>query len=195
MDQAGLTPTVIDAVPADLLSVTYPNNVVVECGAELKPAQVENEPTVTWSADPGKYYLLLMIDPDAPSKTRPFIGQVNHWMVGNIPGNDVRSPNSDVIVEYRGSGPPKNTGLHRYVFLVYEQEGKMGFDERRSHAKTYANRFKFSAKKFSEKYRLGNPIAGNYFQAQWDEHVEEANKNVSIPIQVMFQYVWNKLFF
>lgn len=117
MDQAGLTPTVIDAVPADLLSVTYPNNVVVECGTELKPAQVENEPTVTWSADPGKYYLLLMIDPDAPSKTRPFIGQVNHWMVGNIPGNDVRSPNSDVIVEYRGSGPPKNTGLHRYILL------------------------------------------------------------------------------
>jgi phosphatidylethanolamine-binding protein len=32
-------------------------------------------------------------------------------------------------------------------------------------------RGKFSVKKFAEKNNLGDPIAGNYFQAQYDDYV------------------------
>lgn len=60
-----------------------------------------------------------MIDPDAPSRSVPICRSFKHWAVINIPGSDVES-GSEICV-YRGPGPPRATGFHRYVFLVYEQ--------------------------------------------------------------------------
>lgn len=37
---------------------------------------------------------------------------------------------------------------------------------------TGANREKFSAKKFAEKYNL-SLLAGNFYQAQWDDYVPQ----------------------
>lgn len=66
-------------------------------------------------------------DPDAPSREDPKHREWAHWTVTNIPGAQVEK--GDTIAEYVGSGPPKDTGLHRYVFLVYKQEQKHDFDE------------------------------------------------------------------
>lgn len=33
------------------------------------------------------------------------------------------------------------------------------------------NRGNFSIKKFGEKYKLGEPIAGNFYQAEFDDYV------------------------
>lgn len=33
------------------------------------------------------------------------------------------------------------------------------------------NREKFSIAKFAKKYNLGNPVAGNLYQAQYDDYV------------------------
>lgn len=39
----------------------------------------------------------------------------------------------DDIIEYLGSGPQKDTGFHRYVFLVYKQrDGIIEHNEARS---------------------------------------------------------------
>lgn len=45
----------------------------------------------------------------------------------NIPGNDISK--GDTVIEYVGAGPPPDTDLHRYVFLVYKQQHKHDFDE------------------------------------------------------------------
>lgn len=68
-------------------------------------------------------------DPDAPSRAKPEFREWHHWLVGNIPGNDVGK--GETLSEYVGSGPPQGTGLHRYVFLVYKQNDKINFDEPR----------------------------------------------------------------
>lgn len=47
----------------------------------------------------------------------------------NIPGNDVAK--GQTLSEYVGSGPPKGTGLHRYVMLVYKQPGRIQPEEKR----------------------------------------------------------------
>lgn len=73
--------------------------------------------------------------------------------------------------DYVGSGPPKDTGLHRYVFLLYKQPGKLIFNEPRLTNHSGDGRAKFSIKSFAEKYKLGNPIAGNMYQAEWDDYV------------------------
>lgn len=90
-------------------------------------------------------------------------------MVGNIPGKNIAD--GETLSAYVGSGPPEGTGLHRYVFLIYKQNGKLNFDEPRLTNTSGDNRGKFSIQKFATKYELGNPVAGNFYQAQWDDYV------------------------
>ena len=61
------------------------------------------------------YCCSLLPDPDAPSRTDPKFGEWRHWLVFNIPGD--RLAEGEEWWTYVGSGPPKGTGLHRYIFL------------------------------------------------------------------------------
>lgn len=98
-----------------LLQISYPNGATVDFGKELKPTQVIEKPQIKWEAEKGAYYSLLMFDPDAISTYR----EVRHWLVMNIPESMVEK--GDEVIMYRGSGPPKGTGIHRYITLVYKQ--------------------------------------------------------------------------
>lgn len=83
---------------------------------------------MTWDAEKGVYYTLMMVDPDAPSRESFDFREVRHWLVFNILETNVES--GDHVSEYRGSGPPKGTGLHRYIFLVFKQpNGRIEHDE------------------------------------------------------------------
>lgn len=101
------------------IQVSYPNDVTVDLGKELGTSQVIDKPQVKWEAEKDAYYTLMMIDPDAPARKFPMLGEVRHWLVMNIPESAVE--NGDEVIEYRGSGAPRFTGLHRYIFLVYKQ--------------------------------------------------------------------------
>lgn len=90
---------------------------------------MKDQPSVKWDADADSFYTLIMTDPDAPSRADPVAGEVRHWYVVNIPGNNLEE--GETLFAYIGSGPPKDTGLHRYVFLVFKQSGKLVFDEPR----------------------------------------------------------------
>lgn len=65
------------------------------------------------------FFGLVITDPDAPSRKEPTFREVRHWLAMNILESDIKS--GDDVFEYRGSGPPASTGLHRYVFLLYKQ--------------------------------------------------------------------------
>lgn len=165
----GVVPDVVSKAPAAAIQVKYPSGVEVKEGNELTPTQVKDIPTVNWNADPNKFYTLAMTDPDAPSRKEPTFREWHHWLVGNIPGNNVGG--GETLSAYVGSGPPPKTGLHRYVFLVYQQPGKLTFDEQRLTNTSGANRGKFSISAFAKKHNLGDPIAGNFYQAQYDDYV------------------------
>lgn len=169
MEKHQVVPDVIPVAPAELAKVSYASGVSVNEGNELTPKQVKDLPTVEWKADGSALYTLCMTDPDAPSRKEPTYREWHHWLVGNIPGADVAK--GETLSEYVGSGPPEGTGLHRYVFLVYKQNGKLSFDEPRLTNRSGDNRGGFSIAKFAEKYKLGNPVAGNFYQAQWDDYV------------------------
>lgn len=96
----------------------------VDLGNVLTPTQVKDQPTVKWDADASSFYTLCLTDPDAPSReTHVKTLEINrenvkneffdllqeyrewhHWLVGNIPGNDISK--GEVLSEYVGSGPP-----------------------------------------------------------------------------------------
>ncbi|XP_017102722.2 protein D2 [Drosophila bipectinata] len=164
-----VVPDVIPEAPSQLLKVTYKNGLVAKDGVELTPTQVKDQPNVEWDAQPGDYYTLIMTDPDAPSRAEPKFREFKHWILVNIAGNDLAT--GEAIAGYVGSGPPKGTGLHRYVFLLYKQSGKLEFEEERVSNKSRKDRPKFSAAKFAEKHQLGKPIAGTFYQAQYDDYV------------------------
>lgn len=80
-----------------------------------------------------------------------------------------------------GSGPPEGTGLHRYVFLAYKQHQSDDIkpDEPILTNRSGENRAKFSVAKFAAKYNLGSPVAGNYYEAQWDDYVPKLYEQLS----------------
>lgn len=114
-----------------------------------------------------------MTDPDAPSRADPKFREWHHMIVGNIPGNDLNA--GDTLSGFVSSAPPKGSGLHRYVYLLYKQEnGKIDYsDQPRLSGTMGKNRGKFSTKDFVAKYKLGTPVAGNFYQAEWDSYVPQ----------------------
>ncbi|XP_050552649.1 protein D2 isoform X1 [Spodoptera frugiperda] len=164
-----VVPDVVPKAPQALLSVKYPSGAEVAEGNVLTPTMVKDIPSVSWDASPDQFYTLAMTDPDAPSRQDPKFREWHHWLVANIPGNNVAA--GENLSQYVGSGPPQGTGLHRYVFLVYQQPGKLSFDEPRLTNRSGDNRGKFSIANFARKYNLGDPIAGNFYQAEWDDYV------------------------
>lgn len=99
-----------------------------------------------------------------------------HWLVCNIPGGDLSK--GEVIAEYIGSGPGKDTGLHRYVLLAYKQPEKLTIEEARITNHERTGRPAFSIKNFATKYKMGDPVAGNMYRAKYDEYVETIRKQM-----------------
>ncbi|XP_011182662.1 protein D3 [Zeugodacus cucurbitae] len=177
MKHLEVIPDLITEGPKDFLNVNYDSGVVADKGVELTPTQVKHQPKVEWTSESADtYYTLIMTDPDAPSRAKPEMREWHHWLVVNIPGNALDK--GEVLSEYIGSGAPKDTGLHRYVFLLYKQPKKLEFSEIHLTNTSAKGREKFSTKNFADKYGLGIPVAGNFFQAQYDEYVPELYKQL-----------------
>jgi len=94
------------------MKVLY-NNSEIKKGIFLTTLETRIEPKVEYTAKLNTLYTLIMHDPDA------VVGNYFHWLAVNIPGNDIK--NGDVLFKYKGPGPPKGSGKHRYIFLLYEQ--------------------------------------------------------------------------
>lgn len=155
------------------------DNEEVNLGNQMTPSQVKNQPKIQWDSLTNDLFTLIMTDPDAPSRAEPKYREWHHFLVGNIHGSDLAS--GDVLSEYIGAGPPKDSGLHRYVFLLYKQSTHIDFNETKLSNRSSGGRAKFSTYTFAEKYNLGTPIAGNFFQAEYDDYVPLLYKQLSGP--------------
>ncbi|VDO47065.1 unnamed protein product, partial [Onchocerca flexuosa] len=135
----------------------------VNLGNELTPTQVKDQPTETRT-----------LHLDETTRTENLnTGR----LVTNIPGRNISE--GEMVAEYVGAGAPKGTGFHRYVFLVYKQPGfiedpEEGHVTKRSREK----RRYFRIAKFAKKHNLGNPIAGNFFMAQYDDYVPKVHQQL-----------------
>lgn len=173
-ESSEIIPDVIDSVQESLLKVSFPSENEVMLGNELTPKQVKDEPKVEWVPEEGAFYTLLLTDPDAPSRAQPVVREWHHWLVVNIKGCDVAS--GDVLSQYVSSAPPQDSGLHRYVFLLFKQpNGRMDYSEVPKIAYSGEGRAKFNTKNFMNKYML-TAIAGNFYQAQYDDSVPAIHK-------------------
>ncbi|CAI2353500.1 unnamed protein product [Caenorhabditis sp. 36 PRJEB53466] len=148
----------------------FNSGVEASLGNVLTPKQVKDVPEVKWEAEPGALYTLIKTDPDAPSRKEPTYREWHHWLVVNIPGNDIAK--GDTLSEYIGAGPPPGTGLHRYIYLIYKQTGRIEDAEHgRLTNRSGDKRGGWKAAKFVEKHGLGTPVYGNLYQAEYDDYV------------------------
>jgi phosphatidylethanolamine-binding protein (PEBP) family uncharacterized protein len=98
------------------MNVIYSQTHRVFQGKFMTPRQTARLPRVSFAHRPRTWYTLALVDPDARG------GLKIHWLVETIPGDDVS--HGTTIVPYQGPKPPKNTGIHHYIFLVWEQGSK-----------------------------------------------------------------------
>ncbi|KAL8270482.1 hypothetical protein Esti_005575 [Eimeria stiedai] len=90
-----------------------------EFGNELSKSLTQKPPRVLVSAKPSTntQYVLVLTDPDAPSRDQPVYREWAHWVA--VSDSDQFDENSPSPLSYRGPSPPKDTGLHRYVLLLF----------------------------------------------------------------------------
>lgn len=169
---AEIVPQVIPTAPSAELKLTY-GEIKVQAGVVLTPTQVQSPPVLAFDADPDAFYTVVMLDPDAPSRKDPKFAQWLHWLVVNVPGKDL-TQKGDVLAEYVGSGPPQGSGLHRYIFLAYQQARKCEAIELPTFHRAN-ERPNWSVSAFLEKLNKCTGaltlIAGNFYEAEWDDYV------------------------
>ena len=106
-----------------------------------------------------------MLDVDAPS---PYL----HWLVDNIPGSKVAQ--GTTVAHYTSPHPTQLSDKpHRYLVVVMTQEGgrrSKEVDDTWSGvgACQEAGRANFDLEQFRTKYNLGEVVAANYFQVNYD---------------------------
>lgn len=170
-----IIPTILDKEPTVALQVTYNSGVQVDYGNELTPTQVKDEPSFDYPINEGKLYTIALVDPDAPTRMPISTGQFLHFMVNNVPGKDIKAGN--IMADYVGAGPPMGTGLHRYIFVLFEQPGRVKVAKRLGPSALMARRM-FSMSKYAADNNLGEIIGINFFQAKYDDYVAKLYKRL-----------------
>lgn len=177
-----IVPDVVDKGPTKAIQIIYGTKTVVTPGSILRPTDVKNEPILSWDADLKSFHTLCMIDPDFPCKGNPQHREFVHWLIVNIPG--CRTSAGMFKIAYVGAAPPKGTGMHRYVFLVYKQPKQIDFAQMLPiDRKTVKGRLGFSIRNFANEHKFGDLIAGNYFLAQWDDYVSILFNEIGIKMK------------
>lgn len=148
--------------PTAELEVKYAD-AEVRLNETLTPAQASAAPTVglKGTVNCAPPFALLMVDPDAPTRSNATLRSVMHWLVLNVNSTETLHAGEEAV-SYRGPRPPKGSGHHRYVFLAYCQGAK----RLETTELAPAERYHFQLAEFVEKAKLGRPFAGTFFFAQ-----------------------------
>lgn len=135
LQTAGVFPDVIDQFkPSIEIRAIYPDGSAVNAGNELKPSLTQGRPDITLlSNEPysNKSFTLAITDPDAPTRGDPTWSEFAHFLVSGIKPTVVEDSfkvdfnQAKEHIPYMGPGPPANTGYHRYVFLLFEENGEV----------------------------------------------------------------------
>ena len=84
----------------------------------MTPTRVNDLSEVTWEAEKGANYSLILIDFDPTRVNRETKVLLQRFVFG-IPGNDFQ--NEGAFLEFAIGGSPKRTGFYRYLYFVLKQ--------------------------------------------------------------------------
>lgn len=186
---SAVSATIVEPLKQTLLSIQYgPHQVSLGNHLGTKDTQevpkVQAALTQPFFASPNNVkadskFTLIFTDPDAPSRTDKKWSEYCHFIATNLSINSSSPANTenfkviddskmDILVDYQGPAPPKGSGLHRYIWLLYE-----GVVTKQDVAKVKENRINWGygtpatgVEKFVQETNLGPLVAVNYFLAE-----------------------------
>ncbi|XP_035201075.1 phosphatidylethanolamine-binding protein 4 isoform X3 [Oxyura jamaicensis] len=158
------------------LEVTYPQLGNVGCSYIPQCHQYRWRISREWGsprvryprADKSKKYVLVLVDPDAPSRADPRNRFWRHWLLADVRGTDLRTGDlkGRVLTDYVRPTPPPRSGYHRYQLRLYEQPAgqhiALGPEELLSLGA-------WAMESFVERFQLGSPVASTQFLTKHHE--------------------------
>ncbi|XP_062447966.1 large ribosomal subunit protein mL38 [Rhea pennata] len=177
--------------PRVILRVGYSQEdehvVPVYHGNMVTPSEASNPPEVSYEADKGSLWTLLLTNPDG--HLRDTDSEYLHWLVTNIPGNDIKSGKE--ICHYLPPFPARGTGYHRFIFLLFKQDCLIDFSEDVRPAPCHSLKMRtFRTFDFYEKHQDHMTPAGlAFFQCQWDSSVTQIFHQILNMKEPVFEFV------
>nr|XP_018914504.1 PREDICTED: OV-16 antigen-like [Bemisia tabaci] len=156
-----IVPDVVHTAPEQKIDVWF-GTYFAEMGNVVHEDVVSKQPVLLlWKWNPGDFFTLIVTGPDVPNSELPTDAEWRHWIVMNIPGNDVLK--GYTLRDYVGFGNETELGIHRMVFLVFKQPRPyMRSPEAILRTSDSAYRGFFSTRNFVRMHNLGIPVAANF---------------------------------
>ncbi|CAG9763136.1 unnamed protein product [Ceutorhynchus assimilis] len=165
------------------LNILYDTNQVYY-GNIIKPEDASQTPQVTFDSDNDSFWTLIMTNPDGhfSNNDKEYV----HWFVANIPGNKIQ--NGETIVEYLQPFPPKGTGYHRHIFILYKHSKKLDFSPYKTQGLTLTDRT-FNTYDFYKTLQDNITPAGLvFFQSDWSPSLKTFYHNVLKMKEPIYEY-------
>ncbi|XP_029383804.1 large ribosomal subunit protein mL38 isoform X1 [Echeneis naucrates] len=175
--------------PQVFLHVHYgkDNSDQVHFGNRMTPTQATSAPQVSFNAEEGSLWTLLLTCPDEHLQDNE--AEYVHWLVGNIPGGAVQA--GDELCHYLPPFPARGTGFHRYIYVLFKQEGPISFQEdvRPSPCFSLEERT-FKTQDFYRRHQDHmTPVGVAFFQSQWDESVTNTFHHTLNMREPVFEFI------
>lgn len=103
------------------------NDKNIKDGIYIPFEESQTVPKISFNQKQQKKFTILMVDPDAPSRSNPIYKYWLHLLTINN-NNNSNSNNNNIIVNYEPPSPPKKSGKHRYIFYLLEQSHDLNKD-------------------------------------------------------------------
>ncbi|XP_049829664.1 39S ribosomal protein L38, mitochondrial [Schistocerca gregaria] len=176
--------------PSVMLDVHYKQSedtfAAVHRGNVIKPSEAVTAPAVSYDADADTLWTLILTNPDGHFTLKD--AEYVHWFVGNIPGNNISK--GEVIWDYLQPFPPRGTGFHRFVFILYKQEKKMDYEmlKKDGSCLRLTDRTFRTLDFYRERQDDITPAGLAFFQSDWDSSLTNFFHNTLNMQEPVFEY-------
>lgn len=162
----------------------------VYTGNVIKPSEASKAPDVTYNAEDGSLWTLIMSTPDGNLTSAD--NEYCHWFIGNIPGNRLKE--GEELVDYLQPISPYGIGYCRYIFVLYKQERRIDFSEYKRAKPCFDLKERdWRTQDFYRKYQDQLTPAGlAFFQSDWEPSLKEFYYNTLKTRLPVFRYDFPK---
>lgn len=104
-----------------------------------------------------------------------------HWLVMNIQieQNGTTDVASGVtVLPYVSISPSHNSGRHRYIFLLFRQDGEMLSGDIEDSRVSFEGRTGFCMCEWALRKGFGKPIGVNFFESTWSKHCDAVHEKL-----------------
>lgn len=122
-----------------------------------------------WTLDKGESRICSLDDVSLEKRQKlKYLNKSLLTYSGNIPNGDLTK--GDLLVPYLQPFPPKGTGYHRHIFVLYKQEEKLDLSSFKVTEATDLEKRTFSTFEFYRQHQDQITPAGlSFFQVNWDD--------------------------